>query len=67
LRSFLTHYVRLDLRLTPDGQLRLVEANANLFLSCGQDMANAAPKAGMEYGDFLQRIVDAAVARYERS
>jgi hypothetical protein len=31
------------------------------------DMANAAPKARMDYGDFLQRIVDAAVERYERS
>jgi hypothetical protein len=30
-------------------------------------MANVAPKAGMDYGDFLQRIVDVAVARYERS
>ena len=37
------------------------------FPSHGHDMANAAPKTGMDYGDFLQRIVDAAVARYERS
>jgi hypothetical protein len=27
----------------------------------------AATKAGMDYGDFTQRIVDAAVIRYERS
>jgi hypothetical protein len=30
-------------------------------------MANAAANAGMVYGDFIQRIVDAAVARYERA
>jgi predicted DNA binding CopG/RHH family protein len=30
-------------------------------------MANAAAKAGMEYSDFIQRIVDAAVARYEHA
>lgn len=37
------------------------------FISYGHDMANAAAKAGMEYYDFIQRIVDAAVARYERA
>jgi hypothetical protein len=30
-------------------------------------MANAAAKIGMDYGNFIQRIVDAAVTRYERS
>jgi hypothetical protein len=30
-------------------------------------MANAAAKAGMEYSDFIQRLVDVAIARYERS
>jgi hypothetical protein len=30
-------------------------------------MANAAAKAGMEYRDLIQRIVDSAVARYERA
>lgn len=57
----------VDLRLTPDGRVWLLEANANPFISYGHDMANAAAKAGMDYGDFIQRIVDAAVARYERS
>jgi hypothetical protein len=30
-------------------------------------MANAAAKAGMEYYDFVQRLVDEAVERYERA
>jgi hypothetical protein len=30
-------------------------------------MANAAAKAGMEYGAFILRLVDAAVARYARA
>jgi D-alanine-D-alanine ligase len=64
---WLRDYARLDLRLTPDGQVWLLEANANPFISYGHDMANAAAKAGMDYGDFIQRIVDAAVTRYERS
>jgi D-alanine-D-alanine ligase len=64
---WLRDYARLDLRLTPDGQVWLIEANANPFISYGHDMANAAAKAGMQYSDFIQRIVSAAIARYERS
>jgi D-alanine-D-alanine ligase len=64
---WLRDYARLDLRVTPDGRVWLLEANANPFISYGHDMANAAAKAGMDYGDFIQRIIDAAVARYERS
>jgi hypothetical protein len=48
-----------------DESYRVLEANPNPFMSYGHDMANAAAKAGMEYYDFIQRIVDAAVARYE--
>ena len=64
---WLRDYARLDLRLTPDGQIWVLEANANPFISYGHDMANAAAKAGMEYYDFIQRIVEAAIARYERT
>ncbi|MEO8089086.1 MAG: D-alanine--D-alanine ligase [Gemmatimonadales bacterium] len=64
---WLRDYARLDLRLAPDGQVWVIEANANPFISYGHDMANAAAKAGMEYYDFIQRIIDAAVARYERT
>lgn len=35
------------------------------FISYGHDMANSAAKAGMDYSDFMQRIVDSATARYE--
>jgi len=64
---WLRDYARLDLRLASDGQIWVLEANANPFISYGHDMANAAKKAGMEYYDFIQRIVDAAIARYERT
>jgi hypothetical protein len=30
-------------------------------------MANAAEKAGLEYYDFIQRLVDEASTRYERA
>jgi D-alanine-D-alanine ligase len=64
---WLRDYARLDIRLTEDGGVWVIEANANPFISYGHDMANAAAKAGMEYCDFIQRIVDAAIARYERA
>jgi D-alanine-D-alanine ligase len=64
---WLRDYGRLDLRLTEDGGVWVLEANANPFISYGHDMANAAAKAGMEYREFIQRIVESAVARYERS
>jgi hypothetical protein len=35
--------------------------HANPFISYGHDMANAAAEAGMEYGDFVQRILDAGL------
>jgi D-alanine-D-alanine ligase len=64
---WLRDYARLDIRLTDDGGVWVIEANANPFISYGHDMANAAEKAGMEYCEFIQRIVDAAVARYDRT
>lgn len=64
---WLRDYARLDLRVTEDGGVWVLEANANPFISYGHDMANAAAKAGMEYRDFIQRIVRAALDRYERA
>jgi D-alanine-D-alanine ligase len=64
---WLRDYARLDLRLTTEGKIWVLEANANPFISYGHDMANAAAKAGLEYQDFIQRIVDTAMERYARS
>jgi len=64
---WLRDYARLDVRLAPDGEVWFLEANANPFISYGHDMANAAQKAGMEYPEFIQRLVDEAMARYEHA
>lgn len=64
---WLRDYARLDVRLTADDQVYVLEANANPFLSFGHDMANAAEKAGMDFYAFIQRIVDDALARYRPS
>jgi D-alanine-D-alanine ligase len=63
---WLRDYARLDVRLAPDGELWVLEANANPFISYGHDMANAADKAGMDYYQFIQRLVDEAMHRHER-
>ena len=64
---WLRDYARLDLRVTEDGGVWVLEANANPFISYGHDMANAAAKAGMEYSEFIDRIVNTALHRYEPS
>jgi D-alanine-D-alanine ligase len=60
---WLQDYGRVDLRLTRDDELYVLEVNPNPFLACDHEMANAAEKAGMSYDRFIQRIVDEALAR----
>ncbi len=60
---WLRDYARIDLRLTEEGEIWVLEANANPFLSLGHEIANAAEKAGMEYPAFIQRLVDEAMTR----
>jgi D-alanine-D-alanine ligase len=59
----LQDYGRVDLRLTHDDQVYVLEVNPNPFVAYEHEMANAAEKAGMGYEDFIQRIVDEAMAR----
>jgi D-alanine-D-alanine ligase len=61
---WLRDYARIDIRLTDEDEIWVLEANANPFISLGHEIANSA-KAGMPYPDFIQRIVDEALARYE--
>jgi D-alanine-D-alanine ligase len=61
---WLRDYARLDVRLAADGEIWVIEANANPFISFGHDMANAAEKAGMDYDAFIQRILKEALDRY---
>lgn len=63
---WLHDYARLDVRVTSDGDVWVIEANANPFISFGHDMANAAEKAGMDYYAFIQRLAEIAIHRYER-
>ena len=60
---WLQDYGRLDLRLTHDHEVYVLEANPNPFIAYGHELANAAEKAGMSYRVFIQRIVDEAMRR----
>ena len=53
----LTGYARMDFRLRADGELFVLEANANPNISTAEDFAQSARTAGMSYDDLLQRIM----------
>jgi D-alanine-D-alanine ligase len=53
----LSGYARIDLRLAEDGRVFVIEANPNPQLSHDEDFAQAALKAGIEYGPLLERIL----------
>ncbi len=54
----LTGYARIDFRLTPEGELYALEANPNPHLAIGEDFADSAAAAGLDYPALLQRIVN---------
>lgn len=54
-------YARFDLRLTDDGKLYVIEANANPNLSYGEDFAESAHVGGVEYEELLTRIVNLGI------
>jgi D-alanine-D-alanine ligase len=47
----------MDLRLTADGHVYVIEANPNPNLEYGEDFAESAEKAGVSYESLLQRII----------
>jgi len=53
----LTGYARIDLRLTEDGQVFVLEANPNPDLSYGGEFAESAEAQGISYKQLLDRIV----------
>jgi len=51
---------RVDLRLTPSGELVFIEANPNPSLEAEDDFAQSAAAAGITYPALIQRILDSA-------
>jgi D-alanine-D-alanine ligase len=57
-------YARMDFRMSEDGRIYVLEANANPNLSYGEDFAESAETAGVGYEELLQRIINLGL-RYE--
>jgi len=60
----LRDYGRIDMRLTPKGDVYVIEANPNPWLSSGAEFHMAARKAGRTYTQLIGEIIDLARARY---
>jgi D-alanine-D-alanine ligase len=54
----ISSYARLDLRLTPEGKLYVLEANPNAAISAEDDVAFSAERAGLSYEKLIQRILN---------
>ncbi|HEY6823202.1 MAG TPA: hypothetical protein VI195_02085 [Steroidobacteraceae bacterium] len=51
-------YARMDFRVTQQGQVYVLEANANPNLETAEDFAESARAAGTPYGELLERLMD---------
>jgi len=54
----ISSYARIDLRLTEDGNLYVLEANPNAAISRDDDVAWSAEKAGFNYEKLIQKIIN---------
>ncbi|HEV7734724.1 MAG TPA: D-alanine--D-alanine ligase [Candidatus Binatia bacterium] len=59
----LSGYARIDLRLDTEGRVYVLEANPNPQLAYGEDFAESAERAGLDYDALIQRIVNLALQR----
>jgi D-alanine-D-alanine ligase len=62
----LRDYARIDLRVSPSGEIYVIEVNPNCYLERESEFSRAASRAGIEYDALVSRIVDLAMARYDR-
>ncbi|MBF0489262.1 MAG: ATP-grasp domain-containing protein [Candidatus Omnitrophica bacterium] len=54
-------YLRFDLRLTPEGEVYIIEPNANPCIARIDEMAQAAQLAGVDYPELIQRVLEQAL------
>jgi D-alanine-D-alanine ligase len=60
----LRDYGRVDMRVTPKGEIYVIEANPNPWLAPEAELAIAAKNAGRDYQKLIGEIVSMAAARY---
>lgn len=59
----LQDYGRIDLRIRPNGQIVILEANPNPDLAFGEEVAEAAEKGGYSYEELIKFILRSALRR----
>lgn len=62
----LRDYGRIDMRLTPEGDVYVIEANPNPWLSSKHEFAMAAKKSGRSYTQLIADIIELALERNRR-
>jgi len=56
-------YTRFDIRVTPDGQVYIIEPNANPCIAKIDEVAQSAEKVGIAYSQLIKKIVNLAFQR----
>lgn len=62
----LRDYARIDLRVTDDEQIFVIEVNPNCYLERESEFARAAAEGGLDYDALIARILELALGRYAR-
>jgi D-alanine-D-alanine ligase len=62
----LRDYARIDLRVTSDEQIFVIEVNPNCYLERESEFARAAAEGGISYDALVARILELSLARYSR-
>ena len=60
----LRDYGRIDIRLTSDNKVYILEANPNPDIAYGEEVAEAAEKMGISYNNLIKRVINSALKRY---
>ena len=63
----LRDYGRIDMRLTADGEVYVIEANPNPWLSSKHEFAMAAKKSGRSYTELIKNIVELTLERTRKT
>ena len=66
-RLGLDGYVRIDFRLTPDGDLFFLEANPNPDVARGEEFSSAAKAASLSYEGMLQKMLNLGLRRAQKT
>lgn len=62
----LRDYGRIDLRVTPAGEVFVIEVNPNCYLERESEFARAAGESGLTYAALIERVRELATGRYSR-